>query len=342
MRAFSTVDLFFMVKELQILIGGRIEKVYQTGNNVYISIYVSTKGKKLLRILPDKLWITKHKPEFNDLPDFAECLRRFLNNARIKEIIQIDSERIIKITTEKADSSCFLYFEFFGKGNIILEKDNKIKAALTEKKWKDRTIRRGLEYQPPVKTINSFKITKNYLQERQSEFPEFNISKILATAGFGKDYAIEICERAHVDYKSKIVDLDKIVKVIKEVIESDINPQVFYVDDKPFMAVPIPFISQKNKSISTKTFSSAIEIVEDVPASRDIKQEEKDKYCRIISKQEDELIKLGKKSEEYKKKAEFIYEKYAEFKDILEKIKNKEIPENVDIDWKRKKVKIKL
>ena len=63
MRGFTTTDLYFMAKELQFLVNGRVDKIYQLDDDLYVNIYVASKGNKLLRISSDKLWITKHKPE---------------------------------------------------------------------------------------------------------------------------------------------------------------------------------------------------------------------------------------------------------------------------------------
>jgi predicted ribosome quality control (RQC) complex YloA/Tae2 family protein len=342
MREFSSVDLFFMVKELQCIVGSRVDKIYQLDKDVYISAYVTSKGKKLLKITSDKLWLTKHRPDFEDLPGFAEVLRKFLNNSRIKEISQVFSERILKISFEKENLICFLYLEFFRGGNIILEIDNKIKIALSEKNLRSRNLSVGSSYALPSDCCSVFESSEKTLKKRFDDFPDFNISKILAVSGFGKDYSAEICARAKINGKSRNFEFKAVLDSIKEILSSDLNPCVYYLSDIPFLAVPIPLISQKNKCSPAESFSSAVDIVEKVPGKKSSFQKEKEKLVRIIEKQESELNNLEDKSAKERKKAEFIYAHYAELKDILDRIKNKDFPENVVIDWKKKKVKVKI
>ncbi|RLE47076.1 hypothetical protein DRJ25_03285 [Candidatus Woesearchaeota archaeon] len=338
MRGFTTIDLYFMTKELQTLLNSRIDKIYQLKEDIYLSIYVPSKGSKLLRITPNKLWLTKHKPEFEELPHMAKTLRRFLQNARIKEIIQIKSERILQMTIEK-EQEFKLYLEFFSNGNTILEKDSKIVAARIEKKWKDRSLLRGQPYQYPPESEDVFNLEEEQLKEK---LKDEIASKALAKIGFGKDYAEEICKRANIDHLQTNADAKKILEAIKDIMNSEIRPQVYYDNEQPVLATPIPMIHIRSKSITTQTFSAALDLVENKPIRKDRTQKEKEKIENIIRLQEESMKKLEKKAAAERRKAELIYEKYTEIKDTLEKIKNKEQPKNVKVDWEKKKARIKI
>ncbi len=339
MRGFTAIDLMYMLKELQQLVGGRMDKIYQMDDELYINIYVTNEGKKLLRVKQDKLWLTKNKPEFEELPHFAETLRRHIDNARIREIKQIGSERILEITLQK-EETYKLYIELFSTGNIVLEKEDKIIAALHERKWKDREIRRGRPYKLPPEMNDVFAITKEKVKEA---LKEEKAAKATAKLGLGKDYAFEICTRAGIPLDQINADADRLMKSIKEILTSEINPQVYYEDDKAVDATPMPFISKKQKNISTKTFSAAVDLIEEKPVKKDKTLVETDKTAKIIKLQEKQIKEIKEKAAKEQRKGELIYEKYQELKEILEKIKNKEeLPENVTIDWERKKVKIKL
>lgn len=337
MRGLTSVDLHFMAKELQLLIGGRIDKIYQLKEDIYIEIYVTAKGKNLLKITTDKIWITKHKPSFEELPHFAESLRKHLNGTRVKEIKQIDSERILELITEAKEKQYKLYIELFSNGNIILETDGKIKAARLEKKWKDRTIRRGQAYELPPKAEDILKITEARIKEI---LDEDIISKRLAKIGFGKEYAQELCERAGISNTEQKADPEKIYLAIKQLLNEEPNPQVYYENKEAILATPIKFKSKKEESKKTETFSEAIDETDEKPIKKDNIQKEKEKIQNIIKKQEEDIKKINEKANKEKRKAEIIYEKYMEFKDILEQVKNKKIPENVKIDWEKKKIKV--
>ncbi len=341
MRGFTSLDVYFMVKELQTLIGGRIDKIQQFDEEIFLPVYVTSKGNKLLRIKSNKIWITKHKPEFEKLPHIAATLRKHISNQRIKEIKQIKSERIIEIIIGK-EEDYKLYIELFGNGNIILEKQGKIICSKIERKWKDRQIRRGQKYEMPPVTENIFEITEAKLKQKlKKDIKQEDTEKQLALAGFGKDYAKEIFSRAKIIANSEI-DFKKITRAIKEIFDSEILPKVYYENEKPNLATPIPFIHLKKKDISVTTFSLGIDLTEESPEKKDFFNEEKKKWESIIKIQEKQIKELEKKEQEERKKAEMIYTKYTEIKEILEKIKNKKISDNVKIDWKNKKAKIKF
>ncbi len=339
MRGFATIDLMFMTKELQTLIGGRIDKIYHLDNDIYIYIYITSKGKKLLRIKPNKAWLTTYKPEFEELGHFAETLRKHIGNARIKTIKQVKSERILEITLEK-EKEYKLYIEFFSNGNIILEKEGKIICARIERKWKDRTIRRGQKYEMPPEVTDLLNITEEQVNKAVKDN---SVSQALAILGFGKDYAFEICLRTGISPNQVNADSKRLIKAIKEILNSEINPQVYYEAEKAVDATPIPFISKKQKNVSTQTFSAAIELVEEKPVKKDKAQGEADKVGGIIKKQKEQIKISEEKAALEQRRGELIYEKYQELKEIIEKIKKKqELPENVTIDWEKKRVKIKL
>ena len=97
----SSLDIHFLIPELKSLIGAKIEKIFQTKEdfNILFALHISGEGKKFLYTsIPDVICITDFKPDFPDLPpSFCSSLRRKITNAKIKEINQINFERIIKI-----------------------------------------------------------------------------------------------------------------------------------------------------------------------------------------------------------------------------------------------------
>jgi|GEM_PF-5988845 len=85
-------------------------------------------------------------------------LARELNPSRFSKIVRIpngykvklvgapDLDRILRFNTE--DGSIIL--ELFGDGNVIItDETGKIIYALHERDWRDRSVRRGVEYVPP-------------------------------------------------------------------------------------------------------------------------------------------------------------------------------------------------
>lgn len=155
MKELTAFDVYKLISESHFLISGKVDNIYQTEQkDLYLQIYIKDKPKQLLRIIAGKcFYLTKTRPEFpGNLQRFCAYLRKFLINSRIKSIEQVDYERIIKLVLETKDSNYELFAELFGKGNIILTKDNKIITVAEEQIWADRALKSGEVYTYPKKT----------------------------------------------------------------------------------------------------------------------------------------------------------------------------------------------
>ncbi len=151
MQELTAFDVSNLVKESQVLINGKINNVYQPDNkNIYLQIYAN-QSKHFLRIISGKaFFMTKHRPDFpENLQRFCSYLRKYLLNARIKQIKQIDYERILKIELETKNGTLELIAELFGKGNILLANNGKILSVIEEQLWADRKLKAGENYSYP-------------------------------------------------------------------------------------------------------------------------------------------------------------------------------------------------
>src|SRR3989338_7580165 len=97
--------------------------------------------------------------------DVCLYLRKKLLGARIRKLEQKGFERIVEIEIEKQEGKLSLFIELFGKGNIILVKDNKILSAVEQQKWADRSVMPGNDYIFPNKPINFLKMDEEQFRE---------------------------------------------------------------------------------------------------------------------------------------------------------------------------------
>lgn len=332
----KALDIYFIIKELQGLIGAKVDKIYQQKDDMIISLH--KQGKILLRITPESLNITEYKFSQKTPPSFCMRLRKFLNQSRITKIIQRGFERIIEIRFQKQEEY-ILIIELFSKGNIILCESNfKIIAALHIQEWKDRTIKPKLTYiYPPHLKYNLLEIKEKDLETLGKE----NLVKTLAIdLGLGGNYAEEICLRAKVDKNKKKItkeEIKKIVKAIKNIKEEPLKPNKVKEGVYPFELK----IHKEEERESYKTLSQALdnyceeEIIEDKTFKK-----RKEKTQKLIKKQKEYLIKLKKAAEEKKIQGDLIYNNYPYIKEVLDTIKK---ARDKKVDWKEitKKLKTK-
>lgn len=166
MKELTSYDIYKLISEVQFLVGGKIDNIYQTEQkDLYLQIYIKDKPKQLLRIIAGKcFYLAKTRPEFpENIQRFCAYLRKYLINSRIKTIEQVDYERIIKLVLETKDSTYEIFAELFGKGDMILTKDNKIISVSEEQLWAERKLKPGEVYSYPKKTDT------NAIFEKQKE-----------------------------------------------------------------------------------------------------------------------------------------------------------------------------
>ncbi len=157
----SALELFYLTKELQTIIGGRLDKIYQQDRSFLITMHVPSKGKFMLKIMPNTIYLTNYKGDFPPIGGFTMFLRKHLSNSRIRRIEQKYFERIIEIEFETKEKTTIMIVELFSNGNVILcDKDHKIMSALESNKWKDRIIRGGIIYEEPPKQVNTPKLSE--------------------------------------------------------------------------------------------------------------------------------------------------------------------------------------
>lgn len=325
----TSIELRFLTTELQELVNGKIDQIYQPKEEeLLLQIHVPSQGKQLLHVvLPSFIYLTAEKPDIPaEVSEFCSVLRDHLINARIREIAQVQNERIIEIVLEK-EMSYTLVIELFSKGNIILCQNNKILFPLLTQIWKDRTIRAGKKYIFPERKYNPF--DKNQFLKAIKNNEENTISKLLAAKlGLGKTYAEELCMRTNVDKLAKKIkeqETEKLFLELNKLIIQPINARVIYQNKEIFDAVPIALkLYEHAEQQRFNTYNEALESAIGKLASANKKTKAAQKFIeqleRIetkIEKQKQTLARLEKEVIENQRKGELIYENYQKVKESL-------------------------
>lgn len=340
----SSIDLYFMIKELKSLIGSRLDKAYHLENDeIILQFHTKGEGKRMLMIVPGKAALISESKNAPENPSgFCMFLRKYLENSKITEISQIGSERVLMLQLENR-SSYRIYAELFGKGNIIISDNNDIiMNALHQQKWSDREIRKGLQYICPEKPFSLFDISKaDFIN-----LPDSNEMLVLSLAkdfGFGGYYAEELCLRAGIDKKISKPDKKKkelLYEALKEILSEKIHAMVVQNKAKK-IAIPIKmeiFSGMEGKEFGS--FSHAMEsiyIEENKKGFTSVHQNSIDSASRIIENQKSQLEELEKEAEINSKKGETIYENYALVDEVLKEIRKARKIHSIDEIKKRLK-----
>ena len=325
MKELSSLDLYFLVKEFQLLVNAKIDKIFQKNTLLQFQIHIPNKGKKYLKInLPSLIYLSNNKYQIDDSDKFALSLRKHITNSRIKKIEQKEFERIIQVNLETKDKLFLLYFELFKPGNIILCKpDNKILMALKYKGFGSRLIRPGIKYDYPKKEFDFINLKEADLNKLLEKSDKKSVVITLATdLGLGGFYAEYLCNIAKIDKKTQKLDDKEKKRLFNEIQKIKKTTPKGYIYKDIISPIKIYDKSEKHDSFNNllDLFSTKEKIRQKKGTTKQEKQ--KKKIEQIIKTQETQIKGFETSYKENKRKAEFIYEKYTELKKIIDQVKN--------------------
>ncbi len=144
----SNLELHYLVREMQPLVGQYVQKVYGQDNLFRLKF----RNADVVIQLPEKIYVSKNPPVFEDHPSAYVMLLRKHVLGRLVKIEQVNFDRIIRFEFEKGR----LIFELFAKGNVILcNADNKIIKPLHNEHFASRILHAGQEYKAPPMEKNT-------------------------------------------------------------------------------------------------------------------------------------------------------------------------------------------
>ena len=335
-KSLSGLDLIAVTKELQAVVGSRIDKVYQPKKGeLEISISTKGEGKSRLRVrLSGWVWLGKPKGEMPASPSsFASQLRKNISNARITAVSQHGCDRIIELSLQK-ENEVRLAFELFGDGNVILYSDEGIIALLRRKKMKHRELKPKEAYQYPPEAFDPRSSGKEGFQRVIAASSADMVRTLATKANLGGDYAEEICSRAGISKEMRASEADDALvgRIWKEVadlvrrLEGEGDPRIYFMDGAPIDVCPIELSSHAaEESKPFESFSDAIEeYIPRLPEEEPDEKAESGEMARLqrtLASQKEALLRLRPDIEAAQRTADLIFEKYAQVEGAIEGVR---------------------
>ncbi|MBN2459945.1 NFACT family protein [Candidatus Woesearchaeota archaeon] len=331
----TSLDLHYLVKEFQELVGARVDKFYEQSEDKKEFLFVFHKsgaGKLMLRIhLPNIAYLTEYKQVFPETPPgFCVFLRKHLGSGKIKQVRQKGFDRILEIVFDTKEGVRILICELFSKGNMVLvDEDYKIKGLLESQNWEARTVRGGAKYEYPPSQAATSELGEDQIKEIVAKSNKDSIVKTLAMdLGLGGLYAEEACSRANIGKDKKELgsdELKRVVGAVKELFNHEIKANKVNDEIVPFYLAA--GATDKSERVDYDSFSKALDdslsikamhVAEDKVIKE--KQTKQDKTRIVIEKQEQRLKELEQGIADNQRKGEMIYEHYQEIKELLDNI----------------------
>ncbi len=251
-----------VVQELaEILVGGRVEKVFQPEVDEII-LNIRSQGQNLKLLLSananyPRIHITDVSKENPQTPPvFCMLLRKHLSSGKITGVDFFDFERIIRVRIESTNelgdlSEKNLIIEIMGRhSNIILtNSENKIIDSVKHVDAEVSSVREVMPARPYIFPPAQTKTSPQQLDiekffESISAPAPISVEKYLLNniKGFSPLLCAEICHRAKIDNKANILTLSEenisrlkiaLAEVIETINNSAFSPCIIFDDLKP-------------------------------------------------------------------------------------------------------------
>jgi len=325
-EAESSFDILASAKELQAIVGARVEKIYHPKHDhVVLALRMPQEGKNFLHFHVGRwIYASSEPQEMPQKPsDFAMMLRKRITDARIESVRQPGFERIVVLSLEK-DGRYELVLELFGDGNVILVKEGVIVQPLTSHTWKHRDVRarKPFELPPPVPDPSAMTDGDLLGILRSSDT---DLVRTLATRlNLGGRYSEEVLARSGRDKSAKAAEvglddakaiLDAINGLRREIMESTVGVIVTRNGSLEDVVPARMRIYSGDPQEEFPTFSDAVrEYVSRMPPPARPREErgsgELERMKRKIAQQEAGAMRLQDEARELQILGDFIFANY--------------------------------
>ncbi|MFX1504814.1 MAG: ribosome rescue protein RqcH [Promethearchaeota archaeon] len=335
----SSLDIYVITKELQDLVGYRVDNIYRDIRDTFYLFKFKGKGtlkNPFLIIEPGiRIHLTEVKYPQKSPSDKILALRQHLKGAELLSILQIEFDRLIEIKL-RGKQEYRIFVEIFGnRPNFIVVGDqNRVISALWYKKMRHRDIIPGKDFElPPSRGKSILELSYDEINQiiKEKEIESETIVRTLAQkTGGGGPLMEEILARSNITKTKKNQDISekeisRIVQSIKEIKTDLENPKPVVIldsDETPSSFQPIELKSVTGKIKNFDSFSSAVDFYYShitPQKSLDLKQYDRElkKLLKILESQKKAIEGFDTNKEKYRKLGDLIYLHLNEVEELL-------------------------
>jgi len=311
----SGIDIYHLVKELQLLVGSKVQKAY--GNDSY-PLILDLYGFKYRYLFVDLPFILRFSDEKGIMPKkppgFVERSRKHLQGLRIKSISQHGMDRVIVVELEGRFYRK-LIIELFAKGNIIIcDENDRMLTVLRQEAFASRVIKSGKQYLFPPKTSNVSLDNLESFKQSLEEYADNHLLTIIAQSGFGGKYAEKALKSVFTSkFNNKIAlknTSEKELKSLYQVLSDYKNADSFRMEEGDIMILP--------HNNDANSMIDLLYLNEKKTIEAPITKESEDKKDRIVRIQKERAEKLSVEAESMQKAGSLIFERYEDIRKALE------------------------
>ncbi len=310
----ADLEYHALVDELKEYEGKFFGKFYRIDNNLF-RIKLGSRNLMIklsnYAYLSDKSFIGSEEPD-----SFVMAIRKRTFNRRIVKVVQPGFERIIEFHFEDGR----LIFEMFSKGNIIyINRDGVIQLVLYPESWRDREIRKGVEYKYPPGKKSPFEVKP---EDISINGKRTLIAGVLSKISLSPKYMEEAFNRVGLDPKMKADPTDEVKsKLVSAVLEVCSSKEFFvYIDENFPVDYSVGKLSKYTFPVKKfDAFSAAVEFY-----YSNVKEElsSEGRGERVKEQWESKILELREEIELNSKKGDLIYLHYNALESLISLVKS--------------------
>ena len=222
--AMSGFDLRAIARELDRYAGAYVKKAYMP-HYEQIVLRINPKDSNqfdLVLVRGARIYTSnRDRPMPMTPPPFAMMLRKHLKNARMTAVRQLGFDRVLAFDFDTKFGERHLYVEVFRDGNIILtDEEGIIIQPLTHASYSGRTLKKGVQYQPPPQALDPHQMDLKTLEEMFQNSDRDLVSTLGGKANLGGIHANAVCELAGIEpnIETKQASADKILQSLQTLL----------------------------------------------------------------------------------------------------------------------------
>ncbi|NHJ00500.1 MAG: fibronectin-binding domain-containing protein [Candidatus Heimdallarchaeota archaeon] len=340
MKKMSSMDIYVISRELQPLIGYRVDNIYRDSDDRYYLFKFKGKGvfrSPMLLIEPGvRFYLTEYKHSIPERPsDKIMAIRKHLKGAELVTLKQVEFDRIIQMEFS-GKQNYNLYVELFGThpNFVLVGEQNRVISALWYKKMRHRDLLPGKEFfLPPSRGKSVLAMEKNDIIQLLETTVQKDIEVVRFFAselGGGGILIEEILKRADIPKNKKITDISPkdienfllAITSIKGELNNPIPSVCLTVDESPFSYQPINLISADCKRKFFENLSKALDhfYISNIPRKSEDQttySKQKKKIIKVLTSQEKAIEEFYLKKDKYKELGDLVYQNFSEIENLL-------------------------
>ena len=200
---FTSLDTLAIVREIRAAGHLFVDKVFDVAADTWeMTLRGTSKGKWALLLASGRYAALRKEPgpHAEELGHLTKELRRHLSGTALTGVAEPQGERLLELEAHRGDSGNLrLIVEFFGKGNLLLVRENRILAVAHAQTWAHRTVRAGAEYVAPPPHTNPWTMGVAELEAALTRSRTDRVRTLAAQLGFGGPVAEEVLHRSNVE-----------------------------------------------------------------------------------------------------------------------------------------------